>query len=145
MFLSCIFEKKVLSILRKTHDENDHWAKTTTLIKLRNMTYWSHQTKDVKRYIDECLTCARHESAIRSQSLNSIHIFQSFQLTDLNFIDAFSKTSKRNSFVLHFMNYFKRFSVIVIISTANVEDVISILKHIFNAYQKSMKIYCDES
>ena len=144
MFLSCIFEEKVLSVLRKTHDENDHWIKTTTLIKLRNMTYWSHQIKNVKRYIDECLICARHESAIRSQSLNSIHVFQSFQLADLNFIDALFKTSKRNSFILHFMNYFSRFSVVVAISTANVEDVISALKHIFNAYQKSMKIYCDE-
>ena len=145
MFLSCIFEKKVLSVLRKTHDEDDHWAKTTTLIKFRDMTYWSHQIKNVKRYIDECLICARHESAIRSQFLNSIHVFQSFQLTDLNFIDALFKTSKRNSFILHFMNYFSRFSVIVIISTANVEDVISTLKHIFNAYQKSIEIYCDES
>ena len=99
----------------------------------------------MKRYIDECLTCARHESAIRSQSLNSIHVLQSFQLAGLNFIDVFSKTSKRNSFVLHFMNYFSRFSVVVITSTANVEDVISALKHVFNAYQKSMKIYCDES
>ena len=128
-----------------THDEDDHWAKTTTLIKFRDMTYWSHQIKNVKRYIDKCLICARHESATRFQLLNSIHVFQSFQLADLNFIDALSKTLKRNSFILHFMNYFSRFSVVVTTSTANVEDVISTLKHIFNAYQKSMKIYCDES
>ena len=98
----------------------------------------------MKRYIDECLICARHESATRFQSLNSIHVLQSFQLAGLNFIDALPKTSKGNSFILHFMNYFSRFSVAVATPTANVEDVIPALKHIFNAYQKPMKIYCDE-
>ena len=144
MFLSCILEKKILSVLRKMHDNDEHWAKITILAKLRDMTYWFNQSKDVERYINECLVCARHESVIRTQSLNSIHVFQSFQLAEMNFIDALFKTSKENSFVFHFMNYFNRFSVTVSTSIANVEDVISALKYIFNIYQKSVKIYCDE-
>ena len=63
----------------------------------------------------------------------------------MNFIDALSKISKENSFVFHFMNYFSRFFVTISISIANVENVIFALKYVFNAYQKSVKIYCDEN
>ena len=62
----------------------------------------------------------------------------------MNFIDAFLKKSKNSQYVLHFMNYFNRFFVVVIILSANVETVISTLKYIFNIYQKSVKIYCEE-
>ena len=62
----------------------------------------------------------------------------------MNFINALFRTSKENFFVFHFMNYFSRFFVTVIISIANVEDVIFALKYVFNVYQKFMKIYCDE-
>ena len=71
-FLSCISEEKIVSILRKVHDNSDHWNKIITLIKLRNMIYWSDQSENVKRYIAKCIQCARHESVIKSQSLHSI-------------------------------------------------------------------------
>ena len=134
----------MLFVLRKVHDDDEHWIRITILIKLRNMIYWSNQSRDVERYIKRCLTCARHEFVIRFQSLNSIHVFRSFQLVDMNFIDALSKISKKNSFVFHFMNYFSRFFVTIFISIANVENVILALEYVFNAYQKSVKIYCDE-
>ena len=143
MFLPCIPEGKVLSVLRKVHDDDGHWARTTTLAKLRDMAYWPNQSRDVERYIEGCLACARHGPATRSQPLNPIHVFRPFQLAGMDFIGALPRTSKGNSFVLHFMDYFSRFSVAIPTSTANVEDVIPALEYVFNAYQKPVEIYCD--
>ena len=40
IYLSCIPESKVLSVLIEIHDHGGHWAKTDTLAKLRELVYW---------------------------------------------------------------------------------------------------------
>ena len=74
IYLPCISESKVLSVLIEVHDNEGHWAKTGTLAKLRGLAYWPQQTTDVERYIAGCIECARHGPATRSQSLHPIFV-----------------------------------------------------------------------
>ncbi len=77
-YLLCIFEKKMLNILRNAHDNSDHWAKVDIIAKIHESCYWSKMILNVERYIAECLKCDRHESARRFQSLHFILIIYSF-------------------------------------------------------------------
>ena len=142
-FLSCISERKIVSVLKKIHDNSEHWNKAIILIKLRNMTYWSNQSEDVERYIERCIQCARHESAIKSQSLHSIQMIQSFDLAVMNFIDSFKKTVKEKRYIFHFMNYFSRFSIPTATKIVDASDVIRCIRKIIQRYRKSVEIYCD--
>ena len=143
VFLSCISEDKIVFVFRKVHDKSEHWNKVIIFIKLRNMTYWSDQFDDVERYIAECIQCARHESAIRSQSLHFIQMMHSFDFAIMNFIKSFKETAKNKKYIFHFMNYFTKFFVSTVCKTANVSDVIKCLRKIFRKYRKSVEIYCD--
>ena len=59
MFLPCIPEGKVLTVLREAHDDNGHWGRTGTMARLRGRYYWPHQSQDVDHYISGCLECAK--------------------------------------------------------------------------------------
>ena len=96
-FLSCISKRKIVSVLKKIHDNSKHWNKAIILIKLRNMIYWSDQSEDVESYIEKCIQCARYESTTKSQSLHSIQMIQSFDLIIMNFINSFKKTVKKRN------------------------------------------------
>ena len=69
LHLLCISESKIAVTLHETHDDEGHWVKESTLIKLQRNVYWPSQFTDVERYIAECLSCAHHESAIQSAQL----------------------------------------------------------------------------
>jgi hypothetical protein len=111
-YLSCIFEKKVLNVLRDAHDNSDHWAKIDTIAKIHETCYWSDMTLNVKRYIADCIECVKHDSARRFQSLHSILTINSFQLIEMSFIDSLTETkSVKHTHILNIDCYFSRFMI----------------------------------
>ncbi len=142
-YLSCILEKKVLNVLRETHDNSDHWVKTDIIAKVHDTCYWSDMIFDVERYIAECLKCARHEFARRSQSLHSILIIYSFQLIEMNFIDSLVIIKAEHTHILNIVCYFSRFMILFATRSINVKNVIWSLRLFINMYKTSHVIYCD--
>ena len=143
VFLLWISEFKIVSVFRKVHDKSKHWDKVITLIKLRDMTYWSDQSDDVERYIAKYIQCVRHESTTKSQLLHFIQMMHSFDLAIMNFIESFKEIAKNRKYIFHFMNYFTKFSVSTVCKTADASNVIKCLSKMFQRYRKSVKIYCD--
>ncbi len=143
-YLLCISKKKILDILLKTHDDSDHWANTNIIAKIHDKCYWSEITLDVERYIVECLKCAKHESARRSQSLHSVLTTYLFQLIDMNFIDSLAKTkSAKHTHILNIVCYFSRFMISFACRSINVKDVIWSLRLFVSMYRTSHVIYYD--
>ena len=145
IYLSCIPEKRVLNLLKTAHDQNKHWNKQDILTKLKESVYWSSQSANVKRYIQRCLQCARHESEMKSQLLHSVRVQKSFQLLSMNFIESLAISTNENNFIFHVIDYFSRFFIITATKTANVSDVTLILNRIFIFYSKPLDIYCDQN
>jgi hypothetical protein len=144
IYLSCILESMIIVVLRRTHDEDEHYQKKRTLVKFRRQIYWSSLSTDVERYIRDCLKCARHDSAHRSQLLHSVRIEHSFQLLRFDFIDSLSMSIDTDDFyIFHVIDYFSRFFIIFSSKTANASDVLSALQRIFTLYVTSKVIYCD--
>jgi hypothetical protein len=120
----CISKKKILNVLREAHDNSDHWVKADIIAKIHDTCYWSEMILDVKRYIIECLKCAKHESARRSQSLHFVLTTYSFQLIDMNFIESLIETkSTRHTHILNIVCYFSRFIISFACRTINVKNV----------------------
>ena len=116
-------KKKMRIILKNVHDKNEHWAKTNTIVRLREKCYWSKQIQNVDKYITNCLKCVKHEFAIKSQSLNLIFVFFSFQFCEMNFISSLKIIAIDNKFILLIMCYFNRFVVFFACKSTNVENV----------------------
>ena len=140
-YLSCIFEIKIRDILVDVHDNSDHWAKIDIMIRLRDKCYWSDQTQNVKRYIIECIDCARHDSATRSQSLNSVFVTCSFQFCDMNFIESLNETISDCRYILMIVCYFNRFIVFFVCKIDNVENVLWCLRLFFAMYRRFYAFY----
>jgi hypothetical protein len=143
LYLSCISESKILEMLRAAHDERDHWRKQATLTKIRELVYWSSQSTDVKKYIRECIQCALHDSAIKSQLLQSVRVQRSFQLIEFDFIESLSTIKRESIYIFHVIDYLTRFFMTFSIKTTNAEDVIKSLNQVFFKYVKSSIIYYD--
>ena len=143
IYLFCISERKVLFTLKTVHDNDEHWTKQSILTKFRELIYWFTMSVDVKRYIQKCIQCIFHESVQKFQFLHSIRVKKSFQLIDFDFIESFSVIKRECCHVFHVMNYLFRFFIIFFTMTANVENVISVLKKKFILYIKLESIYCD--
>ncbi len=142
-YLSCVLKTKIRSLLLEAHDQADHWVKTDTLAKLQELCYWFNQSEDVEKYIADCLKCAHHESATRSQLLNSVKISFSFQLLNMNFIDSLTATKTENKYIFNVMCYFSKKVVSFATFSVNASDVIESLEKIFIWFRKSYVIYCD--
>jgi hypothetical protein len=100
----------------------------------------------VKKYIRDCLNCARYDSAQKSQLLHLIKVKQSFQLIKFDFIDLLSTIFDFNDFyIFHVMNYFSRFFILFLYRIVNAFDVISALQKVFTLYVTSLTIYCDKN
>ncbi len=143
LYLFCIFESKILEMLWTANDENDHWEKQITLTKVRELAYWSSQSIDVERYIRECLQCALHDSAIKSQLLHFVRVQRSFQLIEFDFIESLLVIKKKSIYIFHVIDYFTRFFMTFSTKTTNVENVIESLNQVFVKYVKFAAIYCD--
>ncbi|KAI0995222.1 hypothetical protein K3495_g12960, partial [Podosphaera aphanis] len=65
----CITQTEVARALHKAHDEAGHFASEITLRFLRDL-YWPSMLKDTHDYIEGCLTCAKHGTALRSKTLS---------------------------------------------------------------------------
>ena len=62
----------------------------------------------------------------------------------MNFIESMTKNFIiKMKYILHFMNYFFRYSFIYVTFTVNVIDVISVLQDLINRFAKSEMLYCD--
>lgn len=142
VYLPCVPEAKVLTVLREAHDHSGHWAKTGTLARLRGC-YWPDQAQDVDRYISGCLECAKHGPATRSQPLHPIRITYPFQLMGMDFIGPLRTTKAGAVFILVKVCYMSRFVVPFATKSANVEDVIWCLKLFFAMYRKPHAYYLD--
>ena len=70
-------------------------------------------------------------------------MMHSFDFVVMNFIDSFRRTTKEKRYIFHFMNYFFRFSISIVIKIADVSDVIRCLRKMFQKYRRSIEIYCD--
>ena len=140
-YLSCIFETKIRDVLVDVHDNNDHWAKTNILTRLRNKCYWSDQAQNVKRYIAECIDCAKHDPITRSQSFNSVFVTSSFQLCDMNFIEFFDEIISDCRYIFMIVCYFNRFIVFFVCKNNNVENVLWCLRLFFAMYRRSYVFY----
>ena len=143
VWLPCVPESVVLSVLRAVHDQAGHWGKAGTMSKLRGNAYWPNQAQDVERYIAGCLDCARHGPAARSQLLHPIIILGPFRLLGIDFIGPLQRSRLGNSYILHVMDYFSRFSITFPSATANTTDVIPALEQVFSLYAKPKAIYWD--
>jgi hypothetical protein len=144
VYLFCISESMITTVLRHAHDECDHFQKENILFRLREQVYWFALFTNVERYISDCLECARHDSAQRFQLLHSIIIERSFQLLSFDFIDLLSKISdSRDLYIFHVIDYFSRFFITFSFKTVNASDVLSALERVFILYAISTTVYCD--
>ena len=144
-YLSCVSKIFFLIVFKNAHDKNDYWVKIDIITRLRNKCYWSEQFQNVKKYVVECLKCAKHESIIKSQSLNSVLVFFSFQFCEMNFINSLKITIVDHKFILLIICYFNRFVVSFACKSTNVENVFWYLKLFFAMYRKSLIFYNDSS
>ena len=144
-YLFCISKRKILNVLKKIHDNANHWVKTDTIIKIRKTCYWFDQSQNVERYIIDCIKCTRHESITKSQSLNLVLMSFSFQLLRINFINFLPVTKFENIYILNIVCYFNRFIISFVRSTTNVKNVIWFLRLYILIYKKSLIFYCDEN
>ena len=101
-YLPCIPESKVLQAVQEAHDDDGYWAKTGTLVHLRNNGYyWPDQSQDVERYIAGCLECARHGPATRSQPLHSMSVTFPLQLMGMEFIGPLDTCKSGAKYILN--------------------------------------------
>lgn len=142
-WLPCIPETKVLYVLRMVHDQGGHWGKAGTLAKLRGQAYWPNQSQDVERYIAGCLECAKHGPATRSQLLHPIVVLGPFKLLGIDFIGPLPRSRLGNTYILHLICYFARFSITSPSASANATDVIPALERAFTSYAKPKAVYWD--
>ena len=145
IYLSCIFEVKMLNVFRVIHDQKRDWKKQDIFAKLREFVYWSLQFDDVEKNIKECLKCVRYESVAKSQLLHSVRVQRFFQLIEINFIESLFLTSRESKFLFHVIDYFSKFFVTIAIKNVNVTNVISYLKYVFIMYVILKAIYCDQN
>lgn len=141
--LSCIFEIKILNVLRNVHDNDNHWGKKEILFKLRSFVYWPNQSEDVSRYITECVKCVCHESVMRSQSFHFIKVIHFFQLMRMNYIKSLFKIINENIHILHIIDYFMRFFFIYACLLTRSENIIRCLKILFVLYKLFKTFYID--
>ena len=87
----CITQDEVADLLRSAHDLEGHYQAGLTLRKLAQY-YWPTMAEDVNDYIKGCMKCAKHGTALRSQSLSPIYIDSPNQLLGIDFIGPFPKT-----------------------------------------------------
>ena len=97
----------------------------------------------MKRYLTECLQCAQHASAQRSQLLQLIVTCLSFQMLTMNFIEPLRLTAGGNLFILHIMNYFSQFSITYLSPSSNTVNVTKALSDLIYRFTRSTVIYCD--
>ena len=97
----------------------------------------------MKRYLAECLQCAQHSSAQRSQLLRLIVTCLSFQMLAMNFIEPLRLTVRGNLFILHIMNYFSQFSVTYLSPSSNTVNVTKALSDLIYRFSRPIVIYCD--
>jgi hypothetical protein len=69
----CVLRHEVAEVLYNAHDLEGHFAIDLTIRKLREY-YWPTLVLDVRNYIAGCLQCAKHGTAVQSQSLSPISI-----------------------------------------------------------------------
>ena len=141
--LVCVPESKVSIVLQEVHDNGGHWGKESTLLRLKGNAFWPSQSTDVEKYIAGCIYCAKHAPAQRSHLLQPVVTSRPFQLMAMDFIGPLKKTSSGNSYILHVMDYFSRFSFTFAYPTANASDVVLALTTIFETYTTPSSIYCD--
>ena len=142
--LLCVPETKVAAVLQEAHDHSGHWGKENTILKLRGLVYWPSQSTDVEKYIQGCLSCARHYPAQRSQLLHPIVTHRPFQLMAMDFIGPLQRsTPAGQKYILHIMDYFSRYSVTYPSQTADAPDVIKALDDLFHRFPKPDAFYID--
>ena len=95
------------------------------------------------RYLAGCLERARHGPAVRSQLLHPINVLGPFRLLGVDFIGPLQRSRLGNSYILHIMDYFSRFSMTFPSATANATDVIPALEQVFSLYTKPKAVYWD--
>ena len=99
---------------------------------------------NVKHYIEECIHCVCHDSAIQSQLLQSVIVMRSFQLFDMNYIESLSDIMQKNWYIFHVMNYFARYSQTDSTLMINSADTIACLAKLFQHLSCSTVFYCDQ-
>ena len=99
----------------------------------------------MKRYIENCLMCAQHDSITRFQSLYFIIITYSFQLMKMNFINSFNIIIVNKKYIFNLNCYMFRFNVSFAYKNNNIENVIRCLKFFFIIYRKLYIFYVDLS
>ena len=146
VYVPCIPESKILSVLREVHDDGGHWVKTGTLAKFRKFAYWPQQSADVEKYIFGYLSCARHGPVTRSQPLHFISVCHPFQLLGIDFIGPLKIIADGGfMFIFHVLCYFFMFSFTFPNKTTNAENVIRHLGTLFFILGNPITIYWDRS
>lgn len=98
---------------------------------------------DIERYIQDCIHCAWHKPATKSQFLHPVRIQRPFQLLEIDFIGSLPESTRGFRFILHILDYFSRFSVTVTTKTANASDVVPALEKTFTLYATPLAMYAD--
>ncbi|KAI0994673.1 hypothetical protein K3495_g13509 [Podosphaera aphanis] len=101
-------------------------------------------SKDVRDYIAGCLVCAKHETALRSQTLARVTVSTPMELLGIDFMGPFPKfEGVEVYYILVVVDYFSRFVWSEGTKSDNSEAVISTLEQIFLENGVPTGIYSD--
>ncbi|KAI0995730.1 hypothetical protein K3495_g12449 [Podosphaera aphanis] len=101
--------------------------------------------KDTHDYIEGCLTCAKHGTALRSKTLSKFLVSSPNEVWGIDFIGPFPKAEKsKYRYILLIVDYFTRFVWTYPCVTNNSEETIQFLGEIFEKEGIPVGIYADE-
>lgn len=139
----CLTQSEISQVLMLAHDQGGHFGWSLTLRKLRQY-YWPGMSKDVKDYILGCLTCRKHGTAVRSQTMARVSVTAPMELLGVDFVGPFPKLGGTGKFwILVVVDYFTRFVWAKATVTDDSETVIAFLDEIFHSFGVPVGAYVD--
>ncbi|KAI1007083.1 hypothetical protein K3495_g1139 [Podosphaera aphanis] len=139
----CVTKDEVAFVLHKAHGESGHFASGITL-RFLSEVYWPRKLKDVTDYIGGCLTCAKHDTALRSKTLSKFLVASPNEVWGNDFMGPFPKAEKSNHQYILLVDYFTRHVWTYPCIKNNSEETIRCLKSIFGKEGIPVGIYADE-
>ena len=135
-------------ILRRHHDHlwSGHMDKARTYATLRKRFWWDGMTKDVAKYIAECLQCRlRKTSAPKNMGLNLFrHLFQPFEEISIDLFGGLPLTKNGNRYVLSVLDTFSRWPEYITLKTETAEEIAhKLVTEVFVRYGVPKRICSD--
>ena len=139
----CITPEEVAPILQKVHDEGGHFSFKIILDKLRYRVFWPTMASDVRKYIQECIQCARFCNRGKSEPLYLIIIMKPFCFLGMDHMGPFSETFKGNIYILVLIDYFSRFVITFAVPDTLATTTTQCLQEVFNKFFHPIALWAD--